>query len=68
MQLLLFVWYLRSAWGKKELKNNLSDNIQNNVSFLLRSGYNFETGMIAYILNLLNWVSMEVDHMFQGQC
>ena len=53
---------------KKELKNNLSDNIQNNVSFLLRSGYNFETGMIAYILNLLNWVSVEVDHIFQGQC
>ena len=68
MQLLLFVWYLRSAWGKKELKNHLSDNIQNNVSFLLCSGYNFETGMIAYILNLLNWVSVEVDHIFQGQC
>ena len=53
---------------KKELKNNLSDNIQNNVSFILCSGYNFETGMIAYILNLLNWVSVEVDHIFQEQC
>ena len=39
---------------KKDVKNNLGDNIQNNVSFFLFWGYNFETGMIAYILNLLD--------------
>ena len=26
-----------------------------------------KTDMIAWILNLLNWVSVEVDHVFQGR-
>ena len=65
MQFLLFVWCLGLAWEKMS-KSNFNDNIQN-VSFFLCSGYNFETGTIAYILNLLNWVSVGVDHIFQGQ-